>query len=262
MKKIVYILLFSLSFAGCKKQLDQLPISDLSNAQFWQTAEHARLGNASIYDGVQKTLSGNYTDWGDARSDNFTYGGTGENQINIALNGLNATTGAANWNNLYMTIGRANVAIKYLPTIKDLSELNKNHYLAQAYALRAYMYWYAVRGWGAVPVRLVPYENVADDPNVSRSSADSVINNVIIPDLQKALTLLDKNAALSVWEINNGSILSILTDVYLWKKDYAKVISSTDQLIALNRYALAPTIATDPFKNYRLIFSDPSNSGI
>ena len=240
MKKFVYIILFSAGFlTACKKQLNQQPISDLSSELFWKTAEHARLGNAAIYDGIQKTLSGNYTDWGDARSDNFTYGGTGENQINVALNGLTATTGGSNWNNLFMTIGRANVALKFLPAVKGLSELNRDHYLAQAYAVRAYMYWYGVRVWGDLPVRLAPYEDVSEDPNVPRSPADSIISNIIITDLQKALTLIDKSAT-SGWEINSGSILSMLTEVYLWKKDYINVLSATDQLIASKKYDLAP----------------------
>src|SRR5687768_2137484 len=110
MKKLIYILfpLLILWISGCKKQLDQQPISDLSSELFWKTTEHAKLGVASIYDGIQKSLSGNFTDWGDARSDNFTYGGTGENQINVTLNGLNATTPGSNWNNVYVTIARAN----------------------------------------------------------------------------------------------------------------------------------------------------------
>ncbi|HTD92307.1 MAG TPA: RagB/SusD family nutrient uptake outer membrane protein [Chitinophagaceae bacterium] len=255
MKGSIYIkiALFGLLFAGCKKQLDQQPISDLSSELFWKTAEHALAGNAAIYDGVQKTFSsnGSFTEWGDARSDNFTYGGTGENQINIVLNGLNATTGSTNWNNLYVTIARANFAIKYLPGIPDLTEVQRNNYLAQAYGLRAYMYFWAVRLWGAVPVRLVPYEQIEEDPNLPRSPADSVINGVIIPDLVKASNLADKTAT-SVFELNYGGILSILTDVYLWQKYYGKVISTTDQLIALNKYALTPS--TPNFTAYKDLF--------
>ena len=255
MRRLIYIVvvLFSLLIAGCNKQLDQQPISDLSSALFWKTAEHAQLGNAAIYDGIQKTFSsnGSFTEWGDARSDNFTYGGTGENQINIVLNGLNSTTGSASWNNLYLTISRANFAIKYLPGIAELSELQRNNYLAQAYGVRAYMYFLAVKLWGAVPIRLIPYENVDESPNLPRSPADSVINNVIIPDLLKANTLVDKTAV-NVFELNTGGILSILAEVYLWQKDYAKVISTTDQLIALNRYALTPS--TPVFLTYKDIF--------
>lgn len=246
MKRLIYLTLSILLLASCKK-LDQQPISDMSSASFWKSAEHALAGNAAIYDGMQKTFSGSFTEWGDARSDNFTYGGTGENQINVVLNGLNSTTGTANWNNLYTTIARANVAIKYLPGIPDLTVVQKNHYLAQAYAARAFMYFWAVRLWGGVPVRLQTYENIEESPNLARTSADSVINAVILPDLLKANTLVDKNAV-STFEINTGSILSMLAEVYMWTKDYAKVISVTDQLIALNRYSLAPTA------NYKDIF--------
>ena len=145
MKRLFYITItsFVLFTIGCKKQLDQQPISDLSSALFWKTAEHALLGNASIYDGMQKTFSsnGSFTEWGDARSDNFTFGGTGENQVNVALNGLTATTGSASWDNLYLTIARANAAIKYLPNISELSEVQRNNYLAQTYDIRAYMFF-------------------------------------------------------------------------------------------------------------------------
>src|SRR3954468_22674008 len=161
MRRSIFIIsLFGFIISGCKKELNQQPISDLSSASFWKTAEHAQLGNAAIYDGIQKTFSsnGSFTEWADARSDNFTFGGTGENQINIVLNGLNATTASASWNNLYLTIARANLAIKYLPGISELSEVQRNNYLAQAYGVRAYMYFWAVRLWGDVPLRLVPYE--------------------------------------------------------------------------------------------------------
>jgi starch-binding outer membrane protein, SusD/RagB family len=55
-----------------------------------------------------------------------------------------------------------------------------------------------------------------------------------------------------VFELNQGGILSILTDVYLWQKNYAKVLETTDQLIALNRYALTPS--TPVFSTYKDIF--------
>ena len=255
MKRIFFIAItsFVIFSMGCKKELDQQPISDLSSSLFWKTAEHALLGNAAIYDGMQKTFSGNgsFTEWGDARSDNFTFGGTGENQVNVALNGLTAVTGSASWDNLYLTIARANAAIKFLPNITELSEVQRNNYLAQAYGVRAYMYFWAVRLWGAVPVRLEPYEDITQSPNLARTSADEVLNNVIIPDLIKANTLVDKNAV-SVFELNKGGILAILAEVYLWKKDYPNVLSVINELTLLNRYALTPS--TPVFLSYKDIF--------
>lgn len=244
MKKSIIFIIFAAALvvlAGCNKQLNQQPISDLSSALFWKTPDDAALGNAAIYDGLQKAFSsnGSFTEWGDARSDNFTYGGTGVNQINVSLNGLNSTTGSASWDNLYLTISRANFAIKYLPGIKDLNETDKNNYLAQAYGARAYAYFYIVRLWGAAPVRLNAYVNVDENPDLPRSSADSILNNVILPDLQKASSLSNPTYS-SVFELTSGGILSILTEVYLWQKNYAKVLETTDKLIAMKKYSLAP----------------------
>ena len=192
MKKIIlYLMPAMLLLTGCEKFLDQQPISSLSTELFWKTPEDANLGNAAIYDGLQKTLTDCYIDWGDARSDNFTYSGTGDYQILVTMNGLTSLTTTANWADLYMTIARANVAIEQLPKVKALSDVDRNHYLAQAHAARAYMYFYAVRLWGAVPVWTTPYGSMSDEPRKPRTPEDSVINNVIIPDLQKARTLIN-----------------------------------------------------------------------
>ena len=261
MKKLIYYTLALGLFAnaGCKKFLDQQPISDLGPESFWKTPDDVKTGVAAIYDGVQKTLNGNYTDWGDARSDNFTYGGTGENQINVTLNGLNSLTGAANWNNLYLTIGRANLAIKYIPEIAltaSFTEAVRNNYMAQAYGIRAYMYFYAIRLWGSVPVRLEPYEDLNEDPLAPRNSADSILNNVILPDLIKANALVTKTNS-TVWEMNAGAVLALLTDVYMWKKDYAKALTASQDLINL---AYKYDVTASNFTDFKKIFLDPANT--
>ncbi|ASZ11119.1 RagB/SusD family nutrient uptake outer membrane protein [Chitinophaga pendula] len=256
MKSKIYgslLLLIICSSVACKKFLDEPSRTDLPAEKFWRNPDDAKLGVAAIYDGVQKTLSGNYTDWGDARSDNFTWGGTGENQINITLNGLNPTMGVADWTSLYRTVSYCNLAIKYLPTIELLPATERDNYLAQAYAIRGLMYFYAVRLWGNVPVRTIPYEDINQDPRIAQSTADDVMNNVILPDLNKAYELSDKRITSPVWYVNSGAILAMLTDAYLWKKDYAKVLENSTKLMALNRYALEAT------ENWKKMFVEPAS---
>jgi hypothetical protein len=254
-KSFIYISFLVVLFgnSGCKKYLDEQPISDLSADKFWKTADDAKLGMAAVYDGVQKTLNGNYTEWGDARSDNFTYGGTGENQITVVLSGLNSLMTAARWDNMYLAIARANSAIKHLPDIAVLSETARNHYLAQAYGIRAYMFFYGIRTWGDLPVRLEPYESIDEDPLRARTSADSILNNIIIPDLLKAYDLSDKTVT-TVWEVTAAGILAMLTEVYMWKKDYAKVLEMSDKLIKLP-FKYDVSAATSP--DYKAIFMTP-----
>ena len=233
------IITSTLAFIGCNKQLNQQPISSLPTSAFWQTSQDASTGTASIYAGMQNVFSSAFIEWGDARSDNFTYGGTGENQIDVALNGLNSTDASADWGNIYNTILRANLAIKYIPNIIGLTQVQTNNYLSQAYGARAFMYFWAVRVWGDVPVRLAPYESIDSTPYLARSNADSVLTNVVIPDLTKALSLVD-NTSYSTFIITKGSILAMLSEVYMWKKDYPNVLATTAQLMAMNRYSLVP----------------------
>jgi len=257
MKKLIYVVLpIILITVSCEKFLDQQPISDLSSELFWRTPDDAQLGIAGVYDGLQSAIgTGNFTDWGDARSDNFTFGGTGENQITITLNGLNSTTSAADWGDLYVTIGRANSAVKYINRTEGLTAAAKNNYLSQALAIRAYMYFYAVRVWGDIPVRLEPYESLTDIANVTRTPAQTVIDDIIIPDLLEAYELSDKTNN-TVWEVNPGGILAILTDVYMWTKNYPKVLETTQKIAGLNRYGLVPS------SDWKKVFIDPGTTSI
>jgi hypothetical protein len=248
-------LIILIILSSCNKQLNQAPIAEIEYQSFWKTASDAKYGMAAVYSGLQKTFDNTFTEWGDARSDNFSSSGTGENQVSISYNGLTATTASADWGDLYNAISRTNLAIKYLPTITDpaFTTTQRNHYLGQAYAVRAFLYFWAVRLWGDVPLRLVPYETIDSTPNLARTSKDTVFYKVIIPDLKKALTLIDKKS-LNTFEITTPAILSIQTEVYLWLHDYQNVLSTTSQLIALNKFKLASA------DNYKDVFITATTS--
>ena len=254
MNKIILpacFLVATLSFYGCNK-LDQQPISTLPASSFWKTTEDAASGNAALYAGLQNVFGKTFTEWGDARSDNLTYGGTGENQVNVSLNGIDAVTASADWGNLYNTIQRANLAIKYLPNIYNngkLTQTDFNNYMAQAYAIRGFMYFWAVRLWGDVPVRLTPYESLDSSQYLGRTNKDSVLNYVVIPDLNNALALVNPKL-INNFFITTGSILSIQAEVAMWQKRYNDVINLTSQIATLpNHYSLVqdPTIYKNVF---------------
>lgn len=248
---IVSVSLFPMS--ACENFLDEQPISDLSSDKFWNTSNDARLGMAGLYSRVQAVFSVDYIRWGDARSDNFTFSGTGTAQINMSINTLNSTEASGNWSNLYKAIAQANLIIKYLPNITELDEVTRNHYLAQAHAVRSYMYFYIVRLWGDAPIWLEPYEDINEEPNRERSPREQILQEVILPDLDVALTLINP-AETNVREVNIGGILAILTDVYMWMHDYERALTVSGQLIELRRYNLAPGT------QWKELFIEPSTS--
>src|ERR1043165_2472230 len=202
MKKLVYsIYVFSLLIVagGCKKFLDQKPLDSVATSDFFQSMKDVNTALAGIYASFQQDMTGdgtnftgNYFSWGEMRSDNFDdngqYASTSYKQL--AQNTLTSGNTSANWTGFYRTIGRCNTAIKYIPQAAS-SDANAtptaiNNALAQCYAMRASCYFYIVRIWGDPVVWLEPYTDVATQDQRPRTAKDSVMKNVIIPDIEKA----------------------------------------------------------------------------
>ena len=81
MKKLIYsIAIFSMIIigAGCKKFLEQKPLTDVPTDEFFKSLKDINAAMAGVYASFQQDMtgtgdnfSGNYFSWGDMRSDNF-----------------------------------------------------------------------------------------------------------------------------------------------------------------------------------------------
>jgi hypothetical protein len=251
---IVIIILSGCLLNGCSDFLDKQPISQLSRDKFWKTPKDADIWIAAMYDCLQMTLRTNYFIWGEVRSDNQQLAGTGTAQLKFLSNTLTSDMTECNWNNLYRTISSANFAIKYIPAIPDVAAPQIAAQLGQAYTMRALMYFYAIRIWGAVPLITEPYEGLAGQEKFNSRSEVTVIKDQILSDINKALANFDVNIT-SIYQLNRGSALALQTDVYMWFKDYANAIIASDNLIALKKYSLVTKEA-----DWKKIFVDPATS--
>lgn len=257
MKKILIIGLLAASVIapGCTKFLDEKPQTEIGSSEFWKSEDDIKTGLAAMYDGLQDCFNNDYTLWGDARTDEVfknQYGS--DDQV---MNALTATSSGTNWSNFYETINRANLLIKYIPIIKStyqtgLDQQVENHYLAQAYATRAFSYFWIVRLWGDAPLWLTPYEDIKEDPFKTRTAANIVLDT-LYSDLQKAATLSDPKAG-SVFEVTNGAIYSMLMDVAMWKKDYNAALNWFNKLEALKKYSL------EPAATWKNLFTAPAST--
>lgn len=256
MRKIKILLLLlpliSTLFVGCSKILDKQPISTLSSSQFWKSPDDAQAWMAGMYDGMQKTLSFSYLEWGEVRSDNLENAGTGLTQVKLLNNGLTSDMSQCDWTNLYKVISSANFAIKYIPHTPNVDPTVLKKYLGQAYAMRAFMYFYAIRVWGEVPLITMPYEGGSQKQFYPRAPMDS-IKLRIQSDLDQAVSLLAADPV--VFYINKGGALAMKMDVHMWFHEYPQAIAASDAIIALNQYSLV----TNP-TDWKSIFTAPDAS--
>lgn len=277
-KYIVLLAAIALISNGCKKFLNEKPQTQVPVDLYFKTVKDVNATLAGIYASFQQEMTGGGTSqtygkyhyWGEGRSDNFERSQyTNIHTTELTLNQLTANNDISNWTGLYRTIGRANTGIKYIPLVPDY-DVNAtpafiNNSLAQCYAMRAMSYFYIVRLWGDAPIWTEPFTDVAESPARPRDSKDKIINELILPDLQKAYELTAKNQNANIWYLNEAAICAILADVYMWKKDHASAIIWIQNLFKARNAKGAPYRGVDendlmPAATWKTNFTNPVDS--
>ena len=174
----------------------------------------------------------------------------------MIYNTLSPTHATSNWNNLYKVILSANVAIKYLPSLSSGDEALKKQMLAEALTARAWMYFYAVRVWGRVPLITEPYENKEGQQLYYPRAELDLVYTQIENDLTQAISLFGVSEPTSCYRLSRGAASAILTDFYMWKKDYSNAILASEYFVnsSTNPYDYSDT---NTWKN---IFLSPTSS--
>ncbi len=236
MKRILNITLAGLlgiATAGCS-YLDVDPISEVPASEMWQNQRDVNAGIAEIYASFRTALRSNWFSWGEMRSDNFVlYQELPSEYSKLLLNQMTTDLPSTNWTSLYKVISNTNFAIQNIPDADITDQALKNDYLAQAYAMRALCYFYAVRVWGAVPVYLEPVDNLKKAEVKGRTPMDEVLRDVIIPDLEMAESLINP-ANVERKRISRNAIYAILADAQMWLGEWDAADATIDRFMAAN----------------------------
>ncbi len=239
--KYASILLLCLALLGitssCESILDEQPFSQLSDAQFWKTNADAESGVAAIYDAMQKTYNSKYYAWGEFRADNFVASSTpSADGLELLTNSLSAANaGTLRWNNFYLIISRSNIAIEKIPQIPGYSR----QLLAEAYAIRAYAYFHAIRVWGDVPLFTEAITGLDQEILKSKTNGTEIMTSVILPDLEKAEQLMVQTV--NPHRFSKASLYAFQGEVYMYLQDFAKAKAALTRLVGLNAFSLTTT---------------------
>ncbi len=160
------------------------------------------------------------------------------------------------WNGHYVGIARANRAIDIL-TASTFDSTTKNRLLGEVRFLRGLYYFNLVRAFGGVPkvIRTPEPSEVNTDEFQTRALAEDIYN-VITGDLQFAADNLPVkgDAATQPGRATKGSAQSYLAKVYLYQKNWQKVLDLTQAVINSNVYSLVP--------DYNFIFREHAVNGV
>ncbi|HEX7691266.1 MAG TPA: RagB/SusD family nutrient uptake outer membrane protein [Sediminibacterium sp.] len=250
--KRIYILFFAAaaSLTACKKSyLDLKPYDQVALDIAIQTEGDMQAATNGIYSAMRNSsLYGRDVELrGDILGDNVYISTTNSNRFleYSAITYIPSSTSVANtWNAAYGAILRANNVIN--STIA--ANTNTNQYRGEALALRALLYLDLVKQYAktytaasaatdlGVPLVL------AYDPTLkpARSTVQAVYDQ-IEKDLLAAIPLLSSRSTYSSGYINKNAAKSILARVYLFKGDWAKALSTAQDVITTGGYTLTTT---------------------
>ncbi|MBO9633148.1 MAG: RagB/SusD family nutrient uptake outer membrane protein, partial [Chitinophagaceae bacterium] len=215
-KLLIAAIITSTLFSGCTKDLEVAPVSQITNAIYWKAEGDVTGYLTGIYSDFRGLMNSTY--FFEDRGDAFIPGleGSASEAYEQNLNNLNAPL----WTNHYNLVHHTNLVLKYGPNIPFGDANKKNRTLAEAYTLRAYIYFLLTKAWGKVPLVLEPTES----DNVEMPARAEVANVLgqILDDLEKALSHFPDASFVNKDRISKNIAQAIKADVLLWR---AKVYS-------------------------------------
>ena len=159
------------------------------------------------------------------------------------------------WSGHFSGIVSANKAIDVLN--KSTIETGaKNRLIGEARFLRGLYYFNLVRFFGGVPkITTVPLPSEGNSAALNTRVTAAEIYTVIIEDLQFAVDNLPLkgDATTQVGRANKAAAQSFLAKVYLYQKNWAKVLELTNAVITSGRYSLV--------SDYNFIFRERAVGG-
>lgn len=238
MKKITYLILGILFFAGCSDDMLNLENPNQYSAEtYFKNLEECQRGVNAIYGGLyhdglyareyyfifdclaneaeqNSPMEAPTTDW-----PNYTH-----NPGNAELQGL--------WRSLYRIVFRANVAIenigKWVPSTES-ETARKETLIGEAYFLRAWAYFELVNIWGRVPIRT--FEN-STEAKVARSNTPEIWE-IVETNLGEAISRLPVSwDEANLGRATRGSAVALLGKAYLYEKKYPEAYTEFAKLAA------------------------------
>jgi hypothetical protein len=218
---------------------NDLAIVDAASAEAALVGAYSSLQGGSLYGGSYVLLS-------ETMTDNVEHTGTFATYADADLNEVTSDNGTIGgiWNAAYNGIYRLNLILDKVPTLDNIDPAESDRILGESYALRALNYHNLVRGFGAVPLVLVPFSSIEEASNITRDAVPAVYTQ-ILADLATAESLLDGAGQSndSRTRVTPGFIDALRARVALYQSDWAQAETSARAVIASGDYDLAPGYA-------------------
>jgi len=216
--------------AGCEDWLEQKPLDDLVQDEYWQTKEDVEAILMGAY--VKFSSMDSYLlMFGELRGDMIEPENPTTNQRNIMEGNIVPNNSYTNWDDFYEVINYCNYVLEFSDLVKErdptFTPFQLAGYKSEAIFLRSLSYFYLTRIFKDVP--LVLNSSKSDDQNFFvAKSADTTILRVITEDLIKARVYSQSNFASLIdnrGRATKSAFDALLADISLWQFKYEECVA-------------------------------------
>ena len=255
---LIAIALLGFSFSSCSDFLEQNPQTDLSENDFYKTADDILSAVNGAYSSLQEgDIYGNWYVFGEIPSDNtrnqLSGSVTTQNEFDQFYIDTQNSMIANFWKAAYKVINRTNTVLGRIDGIEINAEL-ANRYKLECKFIRALMYFNLVRVYGDVPLVLKEI-SISESYDILREPKENVYNQ-IIADLKEAQGLPVSYSTAEDGRATQGAAKALLADVYMTLHKYAEAETILAEIINSGRYSLLEnTPGSLNIDGYKKVFS-------
>lgn len=265
---LIAIALLGFSFSSCSDFLEQNPQTDLSENDFYKTADDILSAVNGAYSSLQEgDIYGNWYVFGEIPSDNtrnqLSGSVTTQNEFDQFYIDTQNSMIANFWKAAYKVINRTNTILGRIDGIEINTEL-ANRYKLECKFIRALMYFNLVRVYGDVPLVLKEI-SISESYDILREPEENVYNQ-IIADLKEAQDLPVSYSTAEDGRATQGAAKALLANVYMTLHKYAEAETILAEIINSGRYSLLEntpgSLNIDGYKNVFSPVNHNSKEGI
>ena len=238
-KKLVYLLIGMAVITGCSEDFldvdsrEDIALEDRDDNATPEAFVNGIYGMLTEWDyafsylGITEILSDN-ADKGSSPSDT---GGDKKELDDLLFTSSTGSFGAM-WTNWYRAIGRATYAIEYTEGFGITDEAYKNRLIGEAKFLRAFNYFYLVRGFGDVPLQHISLVERAPKADVY-----AYIEADLLDAIDK-LPLKSDYASADLGRATKGAAQALLAKVYMYEQKWQQSYDMATTVISSGQYGL------------------------
>ena len=216
-----------LALGSCSKTLDLTPVSSISDASYWKTADQFDAFVSGIHIAFRSETS-TLENLGELRADIFgtdpgsSSAFTGEATQGFErmwLNNLDLDNpGVSDFGGFYSPINQLNLLLDKLASTNVVTSANKNYYNGIAYGMRAFYYFQLYRSWGKVIIKTDPTTSFDISHLAKAASSQDSVMALIKSDIDNSISSFaaDYSFRNSKGYWSKAASLMLKAEVYLW----------------------------------------------